>query len=809
MKRPWEILAAGIVLGELVILAGSPLWAAGAGLAALLLMLLFLSRGPAVRLFPGTRSAAHFLMAWRPAVILFSAAAAAGMMRMAAAQVPGEQEKRLDEWMQAGEETGIEFVIRDIREDGDSLKLRSGALLVYCSKEDLGELPMIGSRAAAFGKLSRFPEAGNPGEFDAAAYYRAKGITHRLYADRISVTEPAGGFPAPAQLLLSLRRAAGRQLDQIFSAEDAGVLKAALFGDRSGMPEDLYEQYRRNGIAHLLAISGLHTAVLGLTLYRLIRRAGAGFRLSGAAAGLFLLFYSALTGGSTAVLRAVLMMLLLFLSAAIGRTYDLRSAAAVSMTAILLAAPLELTQCGFQLSFLAVFAIGVPAKALTDLVRKQAPSFTKRHPRLFSLLTAAFASFSVFFFSLPVTAWWFFAVPIWGPVLNLAVIPLMQYVLWAGLAALLLSSAGMPGPAEAAGFAAHRILGFYTSLCGFAETLPFHRVLTGRPSFLRIGLYYLLLSAVCILVRYALAGGTGKNRRGKIRTGKNREGRTQSRRARVCAALLSLVLLPAGGLLLRPVRSRDPVLWFLDTGQGDAVAVEYRDSCVLIDGGSSSSLQNGKYILRPFLESRGWSRVETAFITHADMDHTNGVTYLLEEDPDLVIGQVVLNAAAEGDERYDRIRRAAGSRPVRYMAEGDRSGCFTCLWPDRKHPPGDVNEQSLVLLLECCGKRCLFTGDAGQESEEHILEILKKKELSGRAGGIAGPVDVLKVGHHGSSGSTGDAFLRTFPPETAVLSYGRGNRYGHPHAETLERLRSCGAVIRGTGGEGAVKIVLR
>ena len=303
MKRPWEILAAGIVLGELVILAGSPLWAAGAGLAALLLMLRFLR--------------------FRPAMLLFMSAAAAGMLRMSAAQVPGEQEKRLDEWMQAGEETGIEFVIGDIREDGDSLKLRSGSLLVYCSTEDLGELPRIGSRAAAFGKLSRFPEAGNPGEFDAAAYYRAKGITHRLYADRISVTKSAGGFPVPAQLMFSLRRAAGRQLDRTFSAEDAGVLKAALFGDRSGMPEDLYEQYRRNGIAHLLAISGLHTAVLGLTLYRLIRRAGGGFRLSGTAAGLFLLFYSALTGGSTAVLRAVLMMLLLFLSAAIG-TDDLQ-----------------------------------------------------------------------------------------------------------------------------------------------------------------------------------------------------------------------------------------------------------------------------------------------------------------------------------------------------------------------------------------------------------------------------------------------------------------------------------------------------
>ena len=326
MKRPWEILSAGIVLGELIILKGGPLRAAGAGLAALLLILLFRHLCPEVRLFPRIRLAA----------VLFSAAAAAGMLRMAAAQVPGEQERRLDEWMRAAEEeTGIGFVIEDIEEDGERLKLRNGCLLVYCGAENINGIPDIGSRAAAIGKLSRFPEARNPGEFDAASYYKARGLTHRLYADRVSMT--AGKergllrLFSPARLLFSLRRSAEQELDQVFSAEDAGVLKAALLGDRNGMPEDLYERYRRNGIAHLLAISGLHTAVLGLGLYRLIRRAGGGFRLSGVLAGAFLLFYSALTGGNTAVVRAVLMMLLLFLSSAAGRTYDLRSAAAASM----------------------------------------------------------------------------------------------------------------------------------------------------------------------------------------------------------------------------------------------------------------------------------------------------------------------------------------------------------------------------------------------------------------------------------------------------------------------------------------------
>ena len=87
--------------------------------------------------------------------------------------------------------------------------------------------------------------------------------------------------------------------------------------------------------------------------------------------------------------------------------------------------------------------------------------------------------------------------------------------------------------------------------------------------------------------------------------------------------------------------------------------------------------------------------------------------------------------------------------------------------------------------------------------------MLKKEQLSGREDCISGPVDVLKAGHHGSAGSTGEALLTAFPPETAVLSYGQGNRYGHPHREALKRLRACGAVIRSTAEEGAVKIEFR
>ena len=812
MKRPWELLAAGIVSGELIILAGIPLWAAGAVLTALFVLRFF-------GLVPLRSLLLKPKPAWlRPAARLFILGMAAGMLRSAAAQVPGKEERLLDEWMKdGGSGVEIEFTVDDIQEAGENVRLRSGRLLVTVGKRsfygalsapgDTGgaETAAIGSRVQAFGSLSRFPGATNPGEFDAASWYRAKGMTHRMYADHAVVTEYRESFPG--HHLSLFRRRAECLVSSLFSPEDAGVLNAALFGDRSGMPEELYEQYKRNGIAHLLAVSGLHTALLGMGLYRLLRRAGAGFLLSGLVSGGFLLVYAALAGGGVSVVRAVSMMLLLFLSSVIGRTYDLRSSAAAVMSMLLLLNPFELLQCGFQLSFLAVFSIGGPAEELGRGTEQRFPGLKKRHPRLLLFLRGFISGICIFFFSLPATAYWFFYVPVLSPLLNLAVIPFMQYVLWAALAAMALASVGAAGPARAAASVSHHILGYYQALCTAAERLPFQRVLLGRPAAWQMVLYYVLLLAAYFLLKGVLREEKRGARSGK-RPYLSRTGlfsfcvpAAVFLRSASVPVLTALFCITAACVSLRPLRPRHPVLWFLSIGQGDAIAIEYRDSCVLIDGGSTSNLKAGQYILRPFLESRGIRRVDTVFITHADADHVNGLTYLLTEGRDIRIDRVVMNAAAEKDERYDELRAACGSRPVRYMGAGERDGMFTCLWPERENPPRDLNEQSLVLLFQYGGRRCLFTGDAGTDSEEEILE----KTLPP----VIGPVDVLKAGHHGSSGSTSEEWLKAFSPETAVISCGIRNRYGHPHRETLRRLRGAGAKIRITAEEGAVKIVFK
>ncbi len=465
------------------------------------------------------------------AAALLSGAAAAGILRMRADGLFYPRTAELDGISGRG---AYETSVREIELREDTAVLRCGQLLVYwrpakegpggspegpeAASEGPGERPSgageasaerpgrgipgepdlrdstgrmlrVGSRVTVTGDFSRMERSRNPGGFDYALYYRSKGITHRCFADTLAVKD--GSYRFLGQALFTIRRELLLRLDRCYDAEDAGVLRAALLGDRSRLDEDLYEMYRKNGIAHLLAISGLHAGIVGLGLYRGLRRAGAGFTLAGAVSGIWILLYGTIAGMGVSVLRAAVMLLLLFLAGREGRGYDLLSAAGFAAVLVLLIHPCELMNCGFLLSFSAVLAIGGPAAAFRKAYGERGP--------LWSALETWIA---IHAFTAPVVAYFFFELPLYGVILNLAVIPLMAVVIWSGLAAVLLTF--LPGPAAviAAG-SGHYVLRFYTFLCGAAERLPLHSILTGRPESWQIFVYYALLSCYwyCFLCR--------------------------------------------------------------------------------------------------------------------------------------------------------------------------------------------------------------------------------------------------------------------------------------------------------------------
>ena len=243
-------------------------------------------------------------------------------------------------------------------------------------------------------------------------------------------------------------------------------------------------------------------------------------------------------------------------------------------------------------------------------------------------------------------------------------------------------------------------------------------------------------------------------------------------------------------------------LHFLDVGQGDAAVLHTPGGhWVLIDAGPvGEGWDAGRRVVVPFLERHRASAVALVLLSHAHADHLGGLPAVIDRYPP---GRVLEPAELVADPLYSGWLGELEAHDIPWRAA--RSGQtfeldsvrFTVLHPDTAWPgwQEDLNEDSIVLLLEYHGFRALFSGDAGLPAESWLA-------------GRIGPVDLLKVGHHGSRSATGQRWLAELAPRVAVISAGRGNRYGHPHREVIDRLLADSVSLWRTDLDGTVDITV-
>lgn len=642
-----------------------------------------------------------------------------------------------------------------------------GTILVYMGAEDSlhARRPLPGEQIEVYGKISPAEAARNEGQFDFRLYYRTISVHGSMYGTSFRVI---GGDPKPfARGLQALRLRMGTILDRLLPPQDAGIYRALLTGDKSAMDEDIRSLYQENGIAHILAVSGMHLSILGLGVYELLRRFGRSKAASGIVAALLIVSYGILTGCSGSALRAVLMLLLRFLGAAVGRSYDMLTAMAAAALFLLWKEPFMLFSAGFQLSFLAVLAIGL-SHALP----------IPKHP----LLAGLWLSFYLQLLTLPVILFHYFRFPLYGIFLNLIVLPLMGCVIYSGIfgVGLFVLSEKLATIAVGGG---HGILRLYTFLCTRCAALPYSSLLLGRPSMHSILLYYAALG----FATWALA---------------ERKTSERSRLPLPCIVLpltLSMLGLPAK-------QPQGLEITALDVGQGDGFILRNQGLVMSVDGGSTSDQRLGENVLVPYLESQGIEHIDLALITHCDADHYSGILYLLEEEPKISIGELLLPRVAVQDARYDALRDAAATRDVqiRYFGQGDSITLGEVeifgYYPAGTAKLEAANDHSIGMLLHAPDFQMLFTGDMDEACEQQMLAALWEANAG------YPKIDVLKAGHHGSHTSSSEALLAALRPDYAILSYGVGNDYGHPHAETRERLERYGVEMLETGVMGEIRI---
>ncbi len=617
---------------------------------------------------------------------------------------------------------------------------------------------MAGDRIVLDGVVS-FPEPlRNPGGFNAQLYYRTEHIDLIIKPDSVVKTFTAG--PVLSFWMCS-RDAAADRISLLWKQPFSGVICAMLLGDKSMLDEEIQTQFSEAGIAHIIAISGLHISIVADGIERILKLRMGEKKAGRWALGLIWV-YALWTGGALATLRAALMLTIRRGARLFSRTYDPLCAIASSMLVILLLEPLYFLSSAFWLSYMALF--GMSFGRILVMRCTILPYWLRK---------GIASSAGIIFLTGPILLWFYYELSPFSFLLNLWVVPTVAGVIIGAVLALMLS---LISPALSGGFVwiSQWLIQTYQTGSRFFSDIGFW-TLRGQPHVRTMILYYMVLILLGLMIS------------------RPKEIQRRIRSLSVIALLFVVALLP----------HRERRFTFLDVGQGDCAVIEWDQSVVIMDAGPGY-----EKVLEPYLKMRGIYTIDALMISHPDSDHIKGAIELAESGKFKVSVLIMADQKAHDNELSERLENAVRSQDgevVRIRA-GDSISInekstltFQCLSPGVEYP--DSNSGSLVLLAKGENVSVLFMGDISLETEAQMTRegVLKGIET----------VTVLKAAHHGSNYATGEEFLRQIHPELTVISCGKNNSYGHPGEVMLSRLSAHGDPWRVTAVNGCIQIRLR
>ncbi|MBQ9064584.1 MAG: DNA internalization-related competence protein ComEC/Rec2 [Blautia sp.] len=682
---------------------------------------------------------------------------------------------------------------------------------------DAADAYLPGTMLILSGSLSEIEGRRNPGEFDFRQYYAARNIFCTLKdAEVVASSEEHSRARA---FILRLRAVFRKALSET-SGSDSPVFEAVALGDRTGLSNETSMLFQISGILHILSVSGLHVSFLGTGLMRLLKKAGAGLEVSILLPLFFLIFYCVITGSGISALRSVIMFLAASAGQITGRIYDTLSALSLAAVLLLLERPACLYDTGFLMSFTAAAGAGWIFPVFRRIFLTK-PAHPLPVPKRFlkKVSESLLLSFSILLSTLPVTMYCYSEVSLFGILLNLLAIPAAGIILASALAAMLAGSLFVP-----AGIILSipgRTALFLLKITASAGTrLPFCTVITGQPSGFQIFLYYLLLviflflcREICMNMQFHSASADQCLLRSFFAEKNVRISASGHPRPAVKTTLIYLIILLSFSALSFEILLYRPVslfsVTFLDIGQGDCSILHTPEgSTFLIDSGSSSKNNIARYQLLPYLKSQRISHIDAVFVSHTDNDHISGILSLLEYMSGhltrITAGALILPDWKAPPDAFNRLKEAASAAgvPVLYAKRGDvlQEGeiTFSVLSPQAGTQVTDPNEDGMVVIAEYGDFSALFTGDISMSSENRLLEE-----------GLLHPADLLKVAHHGSRYSSGEAFLGAVSPKACIISCSETNTYGHPAPEAIERLSRAGCQIEYTMKSGAVTFYVK
>ena len=603
------------------------------------------------------------------------------------------------------------------------------------------------------------------------SYWPAKGIHLALYAD--GEPEIAAASRTPLRFWPACwGRALKESVNRLFPPGEAGLLTALITGDKSGLDGHFYSALKRVGLAHAVAVSGMHVSMLAMLVMTLTRQKNR--RRAALVCIPCVVAFMALTGFTPSVTRAGIMQVLLLLGPALGREGDPPTSLAFALLVILAQNPDSARDIGLQLSFAATAGIFLFTGRLNRWVfSKWELKKGKSRPRrawnasirfLVGCVTVCLGAISL---TTPLSACYFGAVSLISPLSSLLCLCAVTAAFTIGLPAAVLGIFWLPA-GEILAWAAGLPCRFLLMLVPRLARFPFASVRADGYVAAWLAFAYVLL--ILYLAR--------------------REERKRPL-VPVCAGALTL----AAALLLGALTYAGDGLTVsvLDVGQGESVLFSSGGRTALVDCGGSGLTDPGD-LAADYVQGMGKTRLDLLALTHFHADHAQGVPRLLER---LDVGLILLpDVEPDNPLRVEILAQAAEKGvEVRFVREDTAvelgNSVLTLYAP---LGGGGGNEEGLSVLASRGEFDVLLTGDMNAAVERRLLKY-----------GNLPDIEVLVAGHHGSAGSTSEELLLAVRPEYAVIPVGR-NSYGHPADETLERLAAAGCGIYRTDLMGTVTI---
>lgn len=683
-----------------------------------------------------------------------------------------------------GKETDYYFVYKVKWEENPSI-----CFLLYLPKNMKTQI-VYGNKIKVKGEYKAPEVARNAGGFHYRNYLKTKGIYGIFEAEQVQVLEK-NKIRKIELYTHSIKQKMIYFINRLLSKGTRQMCLGILIGYDDYLQEEILENFRKSGLSHVIAVSGMHIQylVIGLDYFFIACRIPKKLRNLGIIFILICFMY--VVDFSPSVVRASIMMIIFAVSLLLERKVDIWTSLSFSLLIILLVNPYQLFDVGLLLSYLATIGILYFVKVASKFKDKEQIGWKKKWKNIIKIslyanivtmpiMVCTFHTYSFSFFLSSLLAFVFTGPIILGGFL-LIFLSFFSFS-FASILAL---------PYEF-------LLNAFLCCTKWISRLPFSEIFVPTPSIFTVIFYY---AGIFAFILYCWLKKNVSNHYGVkkiIQTIKNIKAFFKKYCKKLSVFLIFFLLI----MILVNHIPQNLKIYFIDVGQGDStLIITPTGKKIMLDSGGSETgnLDVGKSTLMPYLLHKKIMILDYVCISHFDADHCQGFIYLFQH---MKIKNLVISKQYESVYHFETIISLAKEKKTNLIVvkEGDIIKIDKYIQFKIFHPGNllnsDINDNSIVMKLEYNNFSCLFTGDISEKTEKKLVKKYTKNIKT----------TILKVAHHGSKTSSSKEFLEAAQPKTALIGVGKNNKFGHPNEEILKRLEHYGTKIYRTDQMGEISI---